>query len=650
MLKKYTNLIGMDFVKIEPGSFIMGNLQDIADADIITRFAREDESPTHKVTITEPFYLASTLVTNKQYEQFEPEHRKYRGRNGFSENDDDAVVYINWYEALAFCQWLSDKDGRQYRLPTEAEWEYAARAGTKTAYFMGDDLPLEYNRQDLAVKKTQPNPWGLFDVHGLVEEWCYDWYGPYNSDEKVNPIGYDQGEFKVLRGGSHSTEQEYLRSANRMAQMPEARNWLMGFRVVLGDLPVKCYTYKNENKHSYTQVLTHAADVKNPDGPYFAQPQNYIKLDYEVPFGPHNHQPAITELPNGDLLAIWYTTKSEEGRELRYAVSQFSTKTQEWSPAAIFWDIPDRNIHGCDLFWDKENNVVYHFSGVAAAENKGLTIAVAMRKSFDSGLSWTAPRFMSSDFGHRGQVISSTIKTSDGKILVLCDDLKDRGTAVYISNDGISWFDPGLNQAVPEFAEGKNGAWIAGIHASVVELDNGNLLAAGRSNNINGRMPFSVSADGGLTWKYSASDLPPAGSGQRLAMVRLQEGPILLVSFTESRDLPREQMEGIEGYDANGNRTKISGLYAAVSYDEGKTWPVKRVISDGSGSLVDSTDPNQYEQGAQNKNGNRIFTMDAVSGEAMGYCAMIQAQDGIIHLVSSKQHYQFNYQWLSEYA
>ncbi|HHT36445.1 MAG: SUMF1/EgtB/PvdO family nonheme iron enzyme [Candidatus Wallacebacter cryptica] len=651
MGNKYTNFLGMEFVKIESGSFIMGNLQGVPDDDLIKKYAREDEEPVHKVTITEPFYIAVTPVTNKQYEQFDPDHRRFRGQNGFSSGDEDAVVFVSWYDAAAFCQWLSDKDGRHYRLPTEAEWEYAVRAGTSTAYFTGDELPEEFLRKDLQVGQTPANPWGLYDVHGLVEEWCWDWYGPYNAENKVNPVGYDWGSFKVLRGGSHSTDKEYLRSSNRMAQIPEARNWLMGFRVVIGELPEQRYVYTCQERPNRINVVDVKAEVeKVPEQPYFAKPQSFVKLHYDYPFGPHNHQPAITELPNGDLMAIWYTTDTEEGRELRYAGSRFSQQTQTWEPASIFWVMPDRNIHGCDLFWDKESNIVYHITGIAAAENDGKSIAVALRESYDCGRTWTAPRFVCAEFGHRGQVISSTIKTSDGRFLVLCDDLKNWGTAVYISSDGVSWFDPGKDQPKPRFAEGEVGAWIAGIHASAVELDDGRLLAAGRGNNINGRMPFSISEDGGHTWRYTASDFPPVGAGQRLAMIRLKEGPILLIGFTDSRNLLRQDMEGILGFDAEGNLTKITGLYAAVSFDQGKTWPIKRVISDGSGRRVESTDPNQYNLDTMTKDANRIFTMDAASGEAMGYCAIIQAENGMIHLISSRQHYQFNYQWLVEHS
>lgn len=648
MSDKFTNFLGMEFVEIKPGSFMMGDLQEMDKPDNLQRLIRENERPVHKVTITQPFYMAVAPVTNRQYELFDPEHRRYRGRNGFSSGDDDAVVFVSWYDAAAFCRWLSDKEGKPYRLPTEAEWEYAARAGTTTAYFTGDELPPDFNRTDLAVKRTPPNPWGLYDIHSLVEEWCLDWYGPYNADGKVNPVGYDTGIFKVLRGGS--------RSSSRMSQLPEARNWLMGFRVVMGDLPADRYVYHCDVQKP-KRVFSIGRQPKAPDGPYFAPPQSYVKLNYECPFGSHNHQPALTELPNGDLLATWYTTETEEGRELRYAASRFDSKNQKWEPASIFWTVPGRNPHGCDLFWDQEKNVLYHFFGIAAAQNKGLTIAVAMRESVDGGCTWSPPRFISPEFSHRGQVISSTIKTAGGKFLVLCDDLKYHATAVYISSDGLSWTCPAseherLSEEVPcepRFEAGGAGHLIAGIHASAVELDDGTLLAAGRGSNIDGKMPFSYSTDGGLSWTYRASELPPVSGGQRHAMIRLQEGPILLISFTDRRDFPREEMQGITGLDANGKLTKITGLYAAVSFDQGKTWPIKRVLSDGSGRRVESTDPNQYVEGAKNKNGNRIFTMDPASGEAMGYCAAVQARNGMIHVISSRQHYMFNYQWLVEY-
>ncbi len=115
--------IGMRMIRIEPGSYRMGS--ELGDWD---------ELPVHEVAITHPYWIGATEVTNAQYEQFDPDHKKVRGKLGFSNDDDEAVVFVSWQEAVDFCRWLSEKDGKPYRLPTEAEWEYACRAGTTTPF------------------------------------------------------------------------------------------------------------------------------------------------------------------------------------------------------------------------------------------------------------------------------------------------------------------------------------------------------------------------------------------------------------------------------------------------------------------------------------------------------------------------------------
>jgi len=233
----FVSSIGIKLVRIEPGSFLMGQ----------EKGGDWDERPVHKVYITRPFYIAVTEVTNAQYEQFDTGHRKLRGKSGLSKEDDEAVVFVNWHEADRFCQWLSKKEGRSYRLPTEAEWEYVCRADTTTAYYTGDDLPETYHKNQtqtwqpkpvsLKVATTPANPWGLFDMHGNVEEWCYDWYGPYEQAEQADPVGRAGGDFKVTRGGSHNTKLSFLRSSNRLGTLPEDKSWVIGFRIVLGEMP-----------------------------------------------------------------------------------------------------------------------------------------------------------------------------------------------------------------------------------------------------------------------------------------------------------------------------------------------------------------------------------------------------------------------------
>ena len=201
---RFTNSMGMSFVRIPAGTFTMGYWQsDKLPDELILNLGQwfpdygdYDEQPAHPVTITRPFYLGTYEVSNAEYEQFAPSHRALRGKLGFSTNDNEAVVFVSWPEAKAYCDWLSARDGQSYRLPTEAEWEFACRADTTTHFWTGDSLPAQYQKNPsdcwypdpnrsgptnivpLTVGQTPPNPWGLYDMHGNVEEWCNDWYGP----------------------------------------------------------------------------------------------------------------------------------------------------------------------------------------------------------------------------------------------------------------------------------------------------------------------------------------------------------------------------------------------------------------------------------------------------------------------------------------
>lgn len=309
----FTNSIGMQFVRIEPGIFTMGSSDPLPEEILnVTEYASTrrvwlpatgdyDERPVHQVTLTRPFYVSVYEVTNAQYELFDKLHVYLRGKNAFSIEDDEAVVYVSWHEAMAFCEWLSAKEGLPYRLATEAEWEYACRAGTTTPFWTGTTLPEEYLKKPdnswypeprrgrgwdavhrLHVGKTRPNPWGLYDMNGNVEEWSYDWYGTYEPEHAVDPVGRLTGDLKVTRGGSHSTYAFYLRAANRMGTVPEDRSWYIGFRVVLGELPnTKPLSPPEPARYQRNVSQKIPPDVlngPNPDEPYFVGPRRYVKI------------------------------------------------------------------------------------------------------------------------------------------------------------------------------------------------------------------------------------------------------------------------------------------------------------------------------------------------------------------------------------
>ena len=666
----HTNSLGMQLVRIEPGTFTMGSEHASLSDELIAgkaylRDGDSDEKPVHQVTLTTPFYIGIFQVTNAQYEEFQPEHSESRGLPnmgsqassymGFSQDDDEAVVFIDWHDANRFCEWLSEKEGLPYRLPTEAEWEYVCRAGTTTHFHTGDTLPSEFHKNvgeswypdtgrsrgaeevmPLHVGQTPPNAWGVYDMHGNVEEWCQDWYGPYEPHSQTDPIGRETGLYRVTRGGSHSTLLCYLRSANRMGAVPEDKHWYIGLRVVCGAMPQTDPTPAPKVALWGRDVKEKQASSSTPDTAYFAEPLTYVKIP-EGSNGPlfsaHNHVPAIVECPNGDMFAAWYSCVTERGRELTVAASRLRFGETEWEPAEPFWGPPDRNNHATSL-WRNENGRIYHFNGLSAAATWG-SLALVMRYSDNNGAHWSKPRFISPEHRLRHMPIASVFRRQDGSILLACDAVSggNGGTAIWLSNDdGETWSDPGTGQSIPEFASGKSGGWIAGIHAAVVELTDGRLMAYGRGDTIDGQMPKSVSSDSGKTWHYSASPFPVLAGGQRCVLLRLQEGPIFLASFTGERKAPTP----IPIIDASGNERLVTGLFSALSYDDGETWEhIRPITDDGADRDIETMD-------------GRSFTMGLNSAEPGGYLAVCQGRNGVIHLISSRQHYRFNLAWLKE--
>jgi formylglycine-generating enzyme required for sulfatase activity len=233
---EYTNSIGMKLTLIPAGEFQMGS----PDSDSA---ALDREKPQHLVKITKPFYLAVHEVTQQQYEKV-MEARPWQGKTWVKEGPDYPASYVSHDHAVEFCRRLSKQEGVEYRLPTEAEWEYACRAGTTTAYSFGDDEAKlgQYawygkNAWDVGeeyahrVGQKLPNRWGLYDMHGNAWEWCQDWWGPYGSEKVVSdPLGPAQGYGRVLRGGSFNARTSYVRSANRNINHPDPRNYGFGFR------------------------------------------------------------------------------------------------------------------------------------------------------------------------------------------------------------------------------------------------------------------------------------------------------------------------------------------------------------------------------------------------------------------------------------
>lgn len=639
------NSLGMQLTPIPAGSFHMGSHG---------QGEHYDEFPIHPVTITKPFLMGATEVTNAQYEQFDPSHKELRGKYGLSKGDDEAVIFVDYYEAEAFCKWLSEKEGKTYRLPTEAEWEYACRAGSYWNFWMDDGLHGVYHKNQqnvwgtdsticLQVGKTPPNPFGLYDMHGNVEEWCSDWYGPYEASAQTDPVGRADGLYKVTRGGSHSTPERFLRSANRMAMLPEDKHWLTGFRVVQADMP-QSQPLSALEPASQETVSQQKYNWGTPStAPFFAEPLVYVNTpdcSSGVPFYKHNHCPAVSWCDNGDLLAIWFTCDEESGREMVILESRLKPGATEWTEPREFFRVPDRNVTGSSLL--NNNGTLIHMNGMEAA-GTWETLAMVMRTSKDNGATWSRPRMVAPEHARRHQVIAGSFVTKEGWLVQAADATprSNGGTAFHLSKDnGLTWEDMGKTNP-GTFKAGASGGTIAGIHAGVVQLSDGRFMALGRGDGIvdrNGleRMPMSISEDNGRTWTYSASEFPPIDGGQRLVLMRLREGPLLLISFTNHPFRLKNGLNGMTFKDKDGNEYTGYGMYAALSFDEGKTWPVKKLLTDGKRRFMDG--------GAW----TGFFNMDSTHAEPRGYLAATQSPDQVIHLLSSRNHYRFNLPWLVE--
>ena len=249
----------MSMVWIASGEFMMGSSSSEAGRD-------DDEGPVHRVRISEGFWLGKYEVTVGQFSRFvsatghstgnscwawNSSKREWENRSGanwrnpgFSQTDSHPVVCVSWEDVQAYARWLSSETDASYALPTEAEWEYSCRAGTRTrwsfgdaedqltryAWYGGNNIP--FGTKSVGMKLS--NGWGLYDMHGNVCEWVQDWYGSdyYSRSSSVDPVGPLTGSYRVVRGGCFSDYARYVRSANRSDSSPGPRYGPLGFRLL----------------------------------------------------------------------------------------------------------------------------------------------------------------------------------------------------------------------------------------------------------------------------------------------------------------------------------------------------------------------------------------------------------------------------------
>ncbi len=593
------NSIGMNLVRVEPGSFLMGADPDPLPAALLSGKGLEakrpsdgdyDETPSHQVTITHAFLMGATEVTIEQFRKF---RAAYRG-------DPEYAPYasgVSWNDAVAFCRWLSNKEGKTYRLPTEAEWEYACRAGTKTPFSSGDEPPAP----DTA------NPWGLKNMHNAVAEWVLDWHALYPATPQADPVGPAQGMTKVVRGGGLDDREDkkgphqghfpaelpyYARSANRASMAPAFSSSAspIGFRVVQAEMPAtKPLPY--EPLFLQTAVKQRVVEVTrgpDPSKPFYRKrllfpdlgdhPMKAVgwRIGLASGLGVAYHNSAVQAMPNGDLLAAYYNTpEKEDDPDQTVLTMRLRYGTNEWDMPEPWPDFADA-ADAAPVIWNDAGKIWFFWGSprlLGAYPFQYMTSA-------DNGANWSAvhfPNLIGPVGKYTPQPINSVVRTKDGIIYLPGDASGGKSVLWATHDDGKTWYDTG----------GRTG----GRHTTFVIGRDGALIGfGGKNTNIDGFMPVSISRDGGRTYKTSKTQFNPLGSGQRPSVVRLASGRLFFVA---------------DAYTAKSKApgAKHEGAYVALSDDDGATWKRRDLPAD-------------------------IKTV--------GYTTATQGPNGVIHVVTSK--------------
>lgn len=587
------NSMGMRLVPIRAGSFEMGVDSVPLPASITTApkgagsnrpsYGDYDEVPVHKVTITQGFLIGETEVTVEQFRQFRSD---YKG-------DDYYAPYasgISWNEAVAFCDWLTKKEGKPYRLPTEAEWEYAARADNAT---------------------------GVKNMHSGVAEWVLDWYGRYPSEPQVDPVGPASGIARVIRGGGLDDRTAknsgqpgqrqpaemayYRRSANRASMAPAFgdRPTCIGFRVVQAPMPA---TKPLPYQAPFFQSAIKQERIQFGDGPkepYFYRRELFPNLGgrdmhdvgYRIGLAPGlgigYHNSAVQVLDNGDVIAAYYNTPREEDD------ADQSILTMRLRYGAEDWDMPEPWPDFADaadaapVFWN-DHGRLWFFWGCPRLMG---AVPFQYMTSDDNGATWSAvqyPHFTGPVGYYTPQPINSIVRAADGTIYMPVDAKGGTSVVFATSDNGKTWRDTG----------GRTG----GRHTTLEIAKDGALVGwGGKNTNIDGFMPKATSRDGGKTWQLSKTPFKPLGSGQRPSIIRLASGDLFFVADWSARKVPGPRREG---------------AFVAISTDDGETWTQR----------------------------------DLPGIKTVGYVTATQAPDGVIHVVTSKNkpdyHIELNEAWV----
>lgn len=590
----FINSKGIRMVKVEPHEYRRGG--GVWENN-------PDSLPSHICKMTTPYFIADEPVKKDLFDEF---YQEAYGKNSDTTQYRGYVLGVSWFEAAEFCKWLSAKENMQYRLPTEAEWEGAARKTTE----------LDIDR--------------MCDTH--IREWCFDWYDVYCDLEQENPAGPDSSMNKVIRGGYLDNPGRYnahnLDLWWRAALPPTYRHYeedtnnefgrhFIGLRIACGETPVTNGEHPTNqvclNVHQTAPDLTKGPDMTKP---YFRKrhifptpPDNATNDEIRTTgfnhvFRNHHHSPALTVCPNGDLLMSIYSSYKEYDAEVGLAGARLRKGCDQWEMPDIFINPIGVNDHAPNMFTDTDGTI-YHFWGWQQLDN---SFPFQYTYSTDNGQTWSEVQFpLFTNKAERvvRQPINSCIRSKDGTFYMASDAAFEPGSVLWRSKDNMkTWQNPA----------GRTG----GRHTTFVELDDHTILGMGGKNSaIDGYMPQSITTDEGETWEITKTCFPMQHSGQRPSIIRLKSGRLFMCGDYQNKK--GQKPEPIKEW----------GSYGALSDDNGKTWTIKKLW----GTQQQKKSPHEFG-----------------GASTLGYSVCRQTEDGMIHIITSNNrpllHFEFNEEWL----
>ncbi len=584
-------------VAIPPESFVMG-ADGVALPDSITkgfgvmspRPERGDyaEVPAHSAPPSTAYKISVTEVSPAEYRLFDP---------GYVAGDatPQYAAGVSWQQAMAYCAWLTKKTGKPWRLPTEAEWEYVARAGGKDLFGDSSQMP----------KVDTANAYGAMNMGVGRPEWTMDWYAPYQPGEQTDPVGASSGYTKAVRGGGldyrhtggkgkdgtvtpdlnvPATAPYFARAANRASMAPAYTSKFgnIGFRVVQAPMPTTrpapLQPFFFESAVRQETILGGTVPNTPTSAPPAVKPWYHThelflnlqghsfsgvgwKLGIAPGIGVNYHNSAIQQLPNGDFLAAYYNNQqSEDDPDQTVLIMRRRAGSEDWDSPEPFPVFADAGLCAPVIWNDKAHpGKVWMFFGFSRLIGAP---PFAYMTSMDNGVTWSPvefPHFPHEIGRYVSQPINSIVRGKDGTIYIPTDstgrDSDGNGSVSVVwatKDEGKTWYD--------------TGGRTAGRHTTIVFAMNGDLLGfGGKNSNIDGRMPLATSHDDGKSWVKSKTPFDPLASGQRPSIIRLASGSLF---FVGDHNPPK------------GRHSPKDGAYVALSNDDGNTWIMKNLPPD----------------------------------------------------------------------